>query len=188
MLVRLAVDRMVLKPGPTTRAITRGGAASDYPSNTLGNRPSSRLCCWRSRRIGAASNEGRLQQTLLLREIAQSQTCSPQHLMSSESHFVTTERFEFYSANSTLEITRSKNEAFIFAQTRLFLLKFWPPALKGNGCIYQRGELLTKGSLSKSCYITGRRHLLVSTILWKTFICPVSFLSDPSPIIGYACH
>ena len=172
MLVRLAVDRMVLKPGPTTRAITWGGAASDYPSNTLGNRPSSRLCCWRSRRIGAASNEGRLQQTLLLREIAQSQTCSPQHLMSSESHFVTTERFEFYSANSTLEITRSKNEAFIFAQTRLFLLKFWPPALKGNGCIYQRGELLTKGSLSKSCYITGSRHLLVSTISMKNLYLP----------------
>ena len=172
MLVRLAVDRMVLKPGPTTRAITWGGAASDYPSNTLGNRPSSRLCCGRSRRIGAASNEGRLQQTLLLREIAQSQTCSPQHLMSSESHFVTTERFEFYSANSTLEITRSKNEAFIFAQTRLFLLKFWPPALKGNGCIYQRGELLTKGSLSKSCYITGRRHLLVSTISMKNLYLP----------------
>ena len=83
-----------------------------------------RPCCWRSRRIGAASNEGRLQQTLLLREIAQSQTCSPQHLMSSESHFVTTERFEFYSANSTLEITRSKNESFKFAHTRLFLLKF----------------------------------------------------------------
>ena len=85
---------------------------------------SSGPCCWRSRRIGAASNEGRLQQTLLLREIAQSQTCSPQHLMSSESHFVTTERFDFYSANCTLGITGSKDESFIFAQTRLFLLKF----------------------------------------------------------------
>ena len=102
-----------------------------------------RPCCWRSRRIGAASNEGRLQQTLLLREIAQSQTCSPQHLMSSESHFVTTDRFEFYSANSTPEITRSKNESFIFAHTRNFEILTTCPQrkwmhLSERGAINQR--------------------------------------------------